>query len=231
MARTYLVDMEPGGEDAVLASRRSLPRCRAARPRHPRLPARHDFSVDRWTELVREVVARHGRHLGRSRSPTNPTCRSWTARSPSSSTRSIHGVLAAKDEARRRELEVDIGFGSVPQSPVALPHVLDGPRAPLGPGTSRCRRLRRPQLLRRRVRENRWRCRPIPPGSSRCCTTCAHRDLPSRRTSGSADPGHRERVAHRDQPAHRRGPDRRAPGRRSSTPIVRTVHASRASSA
>jgi hypothetical protein len=33
----------------------------------------------------------------------------------------VHGVLAARDEARRRDLVLDVGFGSVPESPVTLP--------------------------------------------------------------------------------------------------------------
>src|SRR5262252_325735 len=61
-ARTYLVDMEPGGEDAVLAL--------ADRYRehgllgHATLGClRDNFDAGRWTELVRAVVARHGDRL------------------------------------------------------------------------------------------------------------------------------------------------------------------------
>ena len=45
----------------------------------------------------------------------------------------VHGVVAAKDEAGRRGLPIDVGFGSVPQSPVALPGFWAGLAAAASP--------------------------------------------------------------------------------------------------
>ena len=45
----------------------------------------------------------------------------------------VHGVVAAKDEVRRHGVEIDVGFGSVPRSPVALPCFWDDLAAAAGP--------------------------------------------------------------------------------------------------
>ncbi len=44
-----------------------------------------------------------------------------------------HGVIAAKEEIRRQGLAIDVGFGSVPQSLVALPHFWENAAAKGGP--------------------------------------------------------------------------------------------------
>ncbi len=44
-----------------------------------------------------------------------------------------HGVIAAKEEIRRHGLAIDVGFGSVPQSLVALPHFWENAAAKGGP--------------------------------------------------------------------------------------------------
>ena len=119
-ARTYLVDMEPGGEDAVLAL--------ADRYRdqgllgHATLGClRDDFDLARWTELVRTLVGRHGDQLRSLQITNEPNLSFMDGSKPYVLEALVSGVLAAKDEACRREIPLDVGFGSVPQSEVSLP--------------------------------------------------------------------------------------------------------------
>jgi hypothetical protein len=116
-ARTYLVDMEPGGEDAVLAS--------AGRSReqglldHATLGCLRDkFDVDRWTELVR--VGRHGDRLRSLQITNEPNLSFMDGSRPYVLEALIAGAIAAKNEARRRGMQIDVGFGSVPESETSI---------------------------------------------------------------------------------------------------------------
>ncbi|MBV9871956.1 MAG: hypothetical protein JO214_15175 [Frankiaceae bacterium] len=119
--RTYLVDMEPGGEEAVLEL--------ADRYRdlgllgHVVLGCMRDegFDLDRWSDLVRTIVARHGRRLSSLQITNEPNLSFMDGAKPYVYDALVAGVIAAKNEARRRGLPLEVGFGSVPQSPVALP--------------------------------------------------------------------------------------------------------------
>jgi hypothetical protein len=119
--RVYLVDMEPGGEDAVLAL--------ADRYRdldllgHVVVGCMRDaaFDVDRWSDLLRTLVARHGRRMRSLQITNEPNLSFMDGAKPYVYEALIAGVTAAKGEARRRGLPLEVGFGSVPQSAVALP--------------------------------------------------------------------------------------------------------------
>jgi len=125
VARTYLVDMEPGGQDAALALG---DRYRdAGLLGHVTLGCLRDtgFEVNRWASLVRTVIGRYGDCL-RSVQITNEPNLSFMDGSKSYTLDAlVHGVIAAKDEIRRRGLDIDVGFGSVPHSPAALPRFWD----------------------------------------------------------------------------------------------------------
>jgi hypothetical protein len=125
VARTYLVDMEPGGEDAVLALG---DRYRdAGLLGHVTLGCLRDagFDVNRWESLVRAVILRYGDHLQSVQITNEPNLSFMDGAKPYMLDALVHGVIAAKDEVRRRGLAIDVGFGSVPQSPVALPNFWD----------------------------------------------------------------------------------------------------------
>jgi hypothetical protein len=118
--RTYLVDMDPGGEDAVLAL---ADRYRAAGLiGHVTIGCLrdHSFDVGRWTELVRVVVARHGDRLQSLQITNEPNLSFMDGSKPFVIEALTAGVVAAKAEVRRRGLTVDIGFGSVPAGPAAV---------------------------------------------------------------------------------------------------------------
>ena len=131
--RTYLVDTEPGGEDAVLAL--------GDRYRDAGLLGHvtvgclrgTGFDVDRWAELVRTIIGRYGDRLRSVQVTNEPNLSFMDGSKPYVLDALVHGVVAAKDEARRRGLAIDVGFGSVPQSPVALPAFWDDLAAAASP--------------------------------------------------------------------------------------------------
>jgi hypothetical protein len=119
--RTYLVDMTPGGEESVL---RLADRYRdAGLLGHVVLGCLRDtgFDIDRWTDLVREIVVRHGGHLRSLQITNEPNLSFMDGAKPYVYDALVGGVIAAKDEALGRDLPLDVGFGSVPESPVAVP--------------------------------------------------------------------------------------------------------------
>jgi hypothetical protein len=121
VARVYLVDMEPGGEDAVLGL---AERYRdAGLLGHVTLGCLRDrgFDLDRWIQLVRTVVGRFGDQLQSLQLTNEPNLSFMDGSKPYVLDALVTGVITAKDEARRRGLHLDVGFGSVPESPVAVP--------------------------------------------------------------------------------------------------------------
>jgi hypothetical protein len=134
VARTYLVDTEPGGQEAVLAAG---DRYRyAGLLGHVTLGCLRDtgFEVDRWVNLVRMVIRRYGDCLRSLQVTNEPNLSFMDGAKPYVLDALIHGVIAAKDEIRRRGLQIDVGFGSVPHSPVALPSFWTDLAAAAGPG-------------------------------------------------------------------------------------------------
>ena len=105
--RTYLVDIEPGGEQSVLAL--------AERYREAGLLGdvimgclrESGFELDRWLELVRTVVARYGDQLHSLQITNEPNLTFMDGAKPYVLEALVHGVLAAKPEARRLGLDVD----------------------------------------------------------------------------------------------------------------------------
>ena len=124
-ARTYLVDTAPGTEDAVLGLG---DRYRdAGLLAHITLGCLRDtgFEVDTWASLVRTVIRRYGDCLGSIQITNEPNLSFMDGAKPYVLDALVHGVMAAKDEIRRHRLQIDVGFGSVPQSPAALPAFWD----------------------------------------------------------------------------------------------------------
>jgi hypothetical protein len=132
-ARVYLVDIEPGGEDAVL---RLAERYRAEGILdHVVVGCMRDtYDRDRWTALVHTLVARHG-DVMRSLQVTNePNLSFMDGSKPYVFDALIDGVRAARTEIRREDLKLPVGFGSVPQSEVTLPTFWPDLRTAAGDG-------------------------------------------------------------------------------------------------
>jgi hypothetical protein len=121
LPRTYLIDMEPGGERSVLALADRYGD--AGLLGHVTLGCLRDsgFELARWSDLVRTVVRRYGIELSSLQITNEPNLSFMDGSKPYVLDALIHGVIAAKDEARRQGAHLDIGFGSVPQSPLSRP--------------------------------------------------------------------------------------------------------------
>jgi hypothetical protein len=132
-ARVYLVDMEPGGEDACL---RLAERYRTEGILDHVVVGclRDTYERDRWTELVRDLVARHGDVMRSLQITNEPNLSFMDGSKPFVLDALIDGVRAARAELRRRETTLAVGFGSVPLSEVALPTFWPDLRAAAGRG-------------------------------------------------------------------------------------------------
>jgi hypothetical protein len=121
VSRTYLVDTSAGGEAAVLAL---ADRYRdAGLLGHAVLGCMRDtgFELDRWVELVRTVVRTYGDTLSSLQITNEPNLSFMDGAKPYTLDALVHGVVAAKDTVRELGLSVAVGFGSVPQSDIAVP--------------------------------------------------------------------------------------------------------------
>ncbi len=123
--RTYLISMGPGSEAATLAQ---ADRYQAeGLLAHATLGTLQDtpFELGSWLDLIRTFVDRYGARIASLQITNEPNLTFMEGAKPFIVEALIHGVITAKSEARRRGLRLDIGFGSVPASPVALPRFWD----------------------------------------------------------------------------------------------------------
>ena len=122
LPRTYLIDMGPGSEASMFAL--------ADRLRDGGLLGHltlgtlqeGDLDIDRWVDLVRAVMADYGAQLASLQITNEPNLTFMEGSKPYILDALIHGVIAAKRTARELRLKTAVGFGSVPQSAVTLPH-------------------------------------------------------------------------------------------------------------
>jgi hypothetical protein len=78
--------------------------------------------LDNWLGFIRKVIGRYGTHL-QSLQITNEPNLSFMEGSKAYTQRFlVAGVLAAKTEIQSLGLPVPVGFGSVPDGPMAVPH-------------------------------------------------------------------------------------------------------------
>ncbi|CAG7607723.1 hypothetical protein PAESOLCIP111_00988 [Paenibacillus solanacearum] len=81
-----------------------------------------DIDLPGWLEFVRTLIRQYGVHLASLQITNEPNLTFMEGSKPYVLQALVEGVLAAKREARELDLPLHIGFGSVPESPVALPH-------------------------------------------------------------------------------------------------------------
>lgn len=81
-----------------------------------------DIELENWHNFIQKIIDRYGVHLD-SLQITNEPNLSFMEGSKSYIMQAlVEGVIAAKKEARERNLPIKIGFGSVPESPAVVPH-------------------------------------------------------------------------------------------------------------
>jgi hypothetical protein len=81
-----------------------------------------DIVPDGWFDFIRKIIQQFGAHLDSLQITNEPNLSFMDGSKPYVIEALVQGVITAKQEARARNLQFKIGFGSVPNSPVAVPH-------------------------------------------------------------------------------------------------------------
>lgn len=122
--RTYLVSTGPGSERTTMTT---LDRWRREGVLGHVVVGtiEEQLDLDAWGALLCRIVAEHGSTLASLQVTNEPNLTFMEGAKPYILQALIEGVLTAKQEALSRQLSLEIGFGSVPDSPVALPGFWD----------------------------------------------------------------------------------------------------------
>ncbi len=80
------------------------------------------IELDNWLGFIRKVIDRYGAHLASLQITNEPNLSFMEGSKPYIMQALVEGVIAAKKETQERNLPIKIGFGSVPESPAAVPH-------------------------------------------------------------------------------------------------------------
>lgn len=77
---------------------------------------------DDWLNFIRKVVARYGPYLSSIQITNEPNLSFMEGSKPYIMRALVDGVITAKEEARKHNLQLKVGFGSVPEGPAAVPN-------------------------------------------------------------------------------------------------------------
>ena len=80
-----------------------------------------EIELNNWLDFIRKVINRYGSHLASLQITNEPNLSFMEGSKPYILQALVEGVITAKNEARERNLPIKIGFGSVPESPAAVP--------------------------------------------------------------------------------------------------------------
>jgi hypothetical protein len=80
-----------------------------------------DRVPDGWFNFIRKIIQQFGVHLDSLQITNEPNLSFMDGAKPYVIEALVQGVITAKQEAQARNLQFKIGFGSVPDSPVAVP--------------------------------------------------------------------------------------------------------------
>jgi hypothetical protein len=81
-----------------------------------------DIELNSWLEFIRKVINKYGSHLASLQITNEPNLSFMEGSKPYILQALVEGVITAKKEVQDSNLPIKIGFGSVPDSPVAVPH-------------------------------------------------------------------------------------------------------------
>lgn len=80
------------------------------------------IELDNWLGFIRKVINKYGFHLASLQITNEPNLSFMEGSKPYIMQALIEGVITAKKETQKSGLPIKIGFGSVPESPAAVPH-------------------------------------------------------------------------------------------------------------
>lgn len=81
-----------------------------------------DIELNNWLDFIRNVINRYGSHLASLQITNEPNLSFMEGSKPYILQALVEGVIIAKKEVQKRNLPIEIGFGSVPESPAVVPH-------------------------------------------------------------------------------------------------------------
>jgi len=81
-----------------------------------------DIELNSWLGFIQKVINTYGSHLASLQITNEPNLSFMEGSKPYIIPALIQGVIAAKKEAQLLNLPIQIGFGSVPESPASVPH-------------------------------------------------------------------------------------------------------------
>lgn len=81
-----------------------------------------EIELNNWLDFIRKVINRYGTHLASLQITNEPNLSFMEGSKPYIIQALVEGVITAKKEVQDRNLPIKIGFGSVPESPAAVPH-------------------------------------------------------------------------------------------------------------
>ncbi|RTE03968.1 hypothetical protein [Paenibacillus whitsoniae] len=81
-----------------------------------------EIELESWLGFIRRIVQQYGTQLASLQITNEPNLSFMEGSKPYMMQALVEGVMTAKKEARELNLPIKIGFGSVPDSPVAVPH-------------------------------------------------------------------------------------------------------------
>jgi len=79
------------------------------------------FVPERWRDVIRMIIDRYHADLRSVQITNEPNLSFMEGSKPYTMQALVEGVLTAKQELRKRDLSVPVGFGSVPDGPAAVP--------------------------------------------------------------------------------------------------------------
>ncbi|MFE5322211.1 hypothetical protein ACFQ88_26395 [Paenibacillus sp. NPDC056579] len=85
-----------------------------------------DIVMDEWLAFIRKIVREYGPHMTSLQITNEPNLSFMEGSKPYTRQALVEGVIAAKEEVLKCGLQMKIGFGSVPESPVSVPRFWAG---------------------------------------------------------------------------------------------------------
>lgn len=80
------------------------------------------LQIEHWLNFIRKVIDRYGSHLSSLQITNEPNLSFMEGSKPYILEALVNGVMVAKKEIIARNLLIPVGFGSVPDGPIAVPH-------------------------------------------------------------------------------------------------------------
>ncbi len=81
-----------------------------------------EIELNNWLDFIRKIINRYGSHLASLQITNEPNLSFMEGSKPYILKALVEGVITAKKEVRDKNLPIKIGFGSVSESPAAVPH-------------------------------------------------------------------------------------------------------------